>query len=386
MGLGGYSQTTSPLARLADLPMVVLSILAGLLALGVASLYSTTLGDPGDAYLARQHAIRGAVAFLGLFLLIWLPLRVWAAFAYPAYLVTLMLLIGVEFFGSMGGGAQRWIELGAGAGPSLRLQPSEFMKVALILALARFYHEKVRQGRPSIGDHAIAFLIIILPVALVFRQPDLGTALMLAASGFGVMVFAGLPLRFVGLGMLGAIVAAPLAYFYVLKDYQRERVLTAINPSRDPLGAGYQIQQAEIAIGSGGMTGRGYTQGIQSKLDYIPEQHTDFIFTVPAEEFGFLGAAGILTAYFVLLGLGLAIAARSKSGFGYLAAAGAVVTIAFYVVVNVGMVIGLLPVVGVPLPLISHGGTAMLTVMVTFALICVVRLDRNEQMVLKGLL
>ncbi|MAK62704.1 MAG: hypothetical protein CMK09_17170 [Ponticaulis sp.] len=227
--------------------------------------------------------------------------------------------------------------------------------------------------------------MIGMPVLLVFRQPDLGTSLMLAATGAAVMFFAGMRYWIIIVGMVLVVATAPLAYFYVLKDYQRERVLTAINPARDPLGAGYQIQQAEIAIGSGGSEGRGYMQGTQSQLDYIPEQHTDFIFTVIAEEFGFVGSVGLLLAWAIFLGLGLVVASRSRSRFGYLAASGAVVTMAFYVFVNIGMVSGLLPVVGVPLPMISYGGTAMLTVMAALAVICAVNLDRDRHLSITGL-
>ncbi len=375
-------QTTSddPVSRLLRLPWVMILLILALSLFGVAVLYSSTITNDVESSLPVKHAIRIGMAFGFLFVLALTPIQVWAGIAYPAYFGALILLFGVEFVGVTGGGAQRWLQLGP-----VRVQPSEFMKLALLLALARYYHGVLSSGERKFIHHIPAFIMIIIPVGLVFRQPDLGTALMLAATGFAVMFFAGLNYWTIILGAISAVISAPLAFFYVLKDYQRERVLTALNPARDPLGAGYQIQQAEIAIGSGGYDGRGFMNGTQSQLDYIPEQHTDFIFTVIAEEFGFVGSVGMLAAWLVIFAIGLVIAGRSKSHFGYLAAAGAVITVAFYVFVNIGMVSGLLPVVGVPLPMISYGGTVMLTVMAAFALICAVNLDRDRNLVLNGL-
>ncbi len=376
-----YQNTSDdPLSRIGRLPWIMILLILGLSLFGVSVLYSATITNEAESVLPMKHAVRIGIAFVFLFMLAMIPLNVWAAVAYPAYFGALFLLVGVEFFGAMGGGAQRWLDIGP-----IRVQPSEFMKLALLLALARYYHGVLASGERRFVHHIPALAMILVPVLLVFRQPDLGTALMLAATGFAVMFFAGLNYWIIIMGIVSAVVSAPLAFFYVLKDYQRERVLTAIDPSRDPLGAGYQIQQAEIAIGSGGFDGRGFMNGTQSQLDYIPEQHTDFIFTVIAEEFGFVGAIGMMLAWLIILGSGLYIASRSKSPFGYLAASGAVVTVAFYIFVNIGMVSGLLPVVGVPLPMISYGGTVMLTVMAAFALICAVNLDRDRNLVLNGL-
>ena len=354
-------------------------IMMGLGIFGVAVLYSSTITNPIEAGLPAKHAVRLGIAFFFLFALAMTPLGFWSAVSYTGSLGALLLLVGVEFFGAMGGGAQRWLDIGP-----IRVQPSEFMKLALLLALARFYHQVRASGEVKFFHHIFALLMIGAPVMLVFRQPDLGTSLMLAATGFAVMFFAGMRYWIIIAGLVAVVLSAPLAYFYVLKDYQRERVLTAIDPSRDPLGAGYQIQQAEIAIGSGGAEGRGYMQGTQSQLDYIPEQHTDFIFTVIAEEFGFVGSVGLIGAWIALFALGLMVAGRSRSHFGYLASSGAVVTIAFYVFVNIAMVSGMLPVVGVPLPLISYGGTAMMTVMAAFAVICATNLDRDKHLSISG--
>ena len=376
-----YVQTNDDVvSRITRLPWIMILIVIGLGVFGVAVLYSATITNPTEAGLPAVHAFRLGIAVAFLFALAMTPLGLWSAISYAAYFGALAMLVGVEFFGSLGGGAQRWLQLGP-----VRVQPSEFMKVALLLALARYYHQVLANGPAKFYHHFIAAVIIGAPTLLVFRQPDLGTALMLAATGGAVMYFAGLRYRVIVIAIAAVIVSAPAAYFYVLKDYQRERVLTVINPARDPLGAGYQIQQAEIAIGSGGAEGKGYMKGTQSQLDYIPEQHTDFIFTVIAEEFGFVGSVGLLFSWGVLLVLGFVIAGRSRSHFGYLAASGAVVTIAFYVFVNIAMVCGLLPVVGVPLPFISYGGTAMLTVMAAFALICATNLDRDKHLSITGL-
>ena len=374
------SASDDPISRISRLPWIMILLILGLALFGVAVLYSATITNEAESALPMKHAVRVGIAFVFLFVLSMIPIQLWAGIAYPAYFGALALLVGVEFFGAVGGGAQRWLDIGP-----IRVQPSEFMKLALLLALARYYHSVLSKDYRRFTDHIPALLMILVPVALVFRQPDLGTALMLAATGGAVMFFAGLNYWVIIMGVVSAVVSAPLAFFYVLKDYQRERVLTAINPSRDPLGAGYQIQQAEIAIGSGGYDGRGFMNGTQSQLDYIPEPHTDFIFTVIAEEFGFVGAIGMMLAWMIILALGLMIAGRCKSTFGYLAASGAVVTVAFYVFVNIGMVSGLLPVVGVPLPMISYGGTVMLTVMAAFALISSVNLDRDRNLVLTGL-
>ena len=310
-----------------------------------------------------------------------MPLRYWAAAAYPTYVGSLFLLIAVEFLGATGGGAQRWLDVGP-----VRIQPSEFMKVAILLALARFYHQVLDTRETETGDHFAALCIIICPVFLVIRQPDLGTSLMLIATGGVLVIFAGLHWRVIVFGALALAIVTPIAVNFGLKDYQRERVLTFLDPSREPLGAGYQLTQAKIAIGSGQLTGKGYMQGTQSQNEYIPEQHTDFIFTILAEEFGFVGSLSLLLAWAIVLGFGLRIANQSTSAFGALASVGAVATLAFYIVVNIGMVMGLLPVVGVPLPLLSYGGTAMVTVMVCCALLLAVHVERENALVLKGVL
>ena len=259
------------------------------------------------------------------------------------------------------------------------------MKLASILMLARYYQTIPMDGNDKILKHIPAFMLIMVPGFLIANQPDLGTTLMQIASGGVIIFLAGISRWVVISGAVSAPVGAIFGYMFVLKDYQRQRVDTFLSQltgggMSGSVGEAYQIEQSKIAIGSGGWSGKGYGEGIQSSLDYIPEQHTDFIFTVIAEEFGFFGAAGMLLAWGVLLGWGLAIAMRCDSRFGRFAAAGAVATIAFYVAFNIGMVNGLLPVVGVPLPLISYGGTAMFTTMACFGLILSAHIHRNEKL------
>jgi len=280
-------------------------------------------------------------------------------------------------------GAERWLQLGP-----IRLQPSELMKLAVPLALARYYHQIFATGRPvALWHHIWALVLVGIPAYLVLRQPDLGTALMILGTGSAVIFFAGISLRLV-VGLLAVVIAlTPVVYFFGLDEYQRERVDTLIDPEKaDPLGAGYQLQQGMIAVGSGGLAGKGFMEGDQKELKFIPEQHTDFIFSMVAESFNIAGSIAVLVAWAILLWQGMTISGQSRSAFGALAAAGFVSTLALYVFINIGMVIGLLPVVGIPLPLISYGGTVMLTVMVGFGLLMAVHLNRTNDMTLNGLI
>ena len=293
--------------------------------------------------------------------------------AYPAYFGTLGLLIGVEVFGRIGMGAQRWIAIGP-----LNLQPSELMKIAIVLALARYFHSLPMQSRKNIFVLIVPAIVIALPVALVLNQPDLGTAVLIAASAGAVVFLAGADWRLF-VGAAGAVAAAAPFAWSQLHDYQKDRVLTFLDPSRDPLGAGYHILQSKIALGSGGIWGRGFMQGTQSHLSFLPESQTDFVFTVLAEEFGLAGVMVLLGLYFLLIFVGWLMALQARSDFARLVGGGMVVTFSLYVFVNVAMVTGLMPVVGVPLPLISYGGTAMLTVMICFGLILNVHIHRSEE-------
>jgi len=347
-------------------------------AVGIAMLYSAA-GGSLEPWATRQ-AIRFGIGMAALMFVAVTDLRVWLQYAYVVYGVALALLIGVEIAGTMGMGAQRWIDL-----KFFLLQPSEVMKVGLVLALARYFHSVSYENTGRIVYLLVPAALILTPVALVLKQPDLGTAGMLMVGGIAMFFIAGVRMwKFVLGGILG-LAAIPLAWRFVLHDYQKNRVLTFINPDIDPMGAGYHILQSKIALGSGGLTGRGYLQGTQSYLNFLPEKQTDFIFTMLAEEFGLLGGLAIILAFMIVLAYGFAIALRCRNHFGRLLALGLTTTIFLYVFINIAMVMGVVPVVGVPLPLISYGGTAMLTVMVAFGLIMNVYVHRDLRLTRGGL-
>ncbi|RLJ68282.1 rod shape-determining protein RodA [Sulfurisoma sediminicola] len=293
--------------------------------------------------------------------------------ALPAYAFGILLLIAVALFGDVSKGARRWLNLGF-----MRIQPSEVMKIAMPLMLAWYFQK--HEAMLRLRDYAVAVLLLLLPVALIARQPDLGTAVLVSAAGFFVIFLAGLPWKvIIGLGAAGAA-AAPFAW-NLLHDYQRSRVLTLFDPERDPLGKGFHIIQSTIAIGSGGILGKGWGQGTQAQLEFIPERHTDFIFAVYSEEFGLLGNLVLLFLYALLIGRGLMIAANAATLFSRLLA-GAITLIFFtYAFVNMGMVSGILPVVGVPLPLISYGGTALVTLFLGIGIL--MSIHKNRMLVQK---
>lgn len=349
---------------------LVLSLITGA---GALMLYSIAGGSWTP--WALPHLARYAVFFAMMIVLAMVDLRVWFAIAYPVYALGFALLVGVEIMGDIALGAQRWIEL-----PLLgRFQPSEVMKIGIVLALARFYHGLSGDKARLSWWLLIPAALIAAPVALVAKQPDLGTALLIAATGGAIMVLAGLSLRVIGLGIAMAAAAAPVVYFFFLHDYQRQRVLTFLDPESDPSGSGYHIMQSKIALGSGGLLGKGFGLGSQSQLNFLPEKQTDFIFATLAEEFGFVGCVSILALYATIIFMCLRIAMISHSHFGRLAAAGVTITFAAYVLINGAMVMGLAPVVGVPMPLLSWGGTVMITVMVGFALVQSVRVHRYSE-------
>jgi rod shape determining protein RodA len=282
-------------------------------------------------------------------------------FALPAYVLGMLLLIGVALFGDVVNGARRWLDLGF-----TRLQPSELMRLGVPLMLAWYLH--YRQDSLAARDYAVAIGLLLLPVGLILRQPDLGTALLISASGFYVLYLGGLSLKFI-FGSLALLAAAAPFAWHLLHDYQRRRVLTMLDPSSDPLGAGYHIIQSTIALGSGGVSGKGWMNGTQTHLEFLPEASTDFIFAVFSEEFGLMGNFFLLLLYGAIVARGLMLAAGAPSLFGRLLAAAIVLTFFTYAFVNMGMVSGILPVVGVPLPLVSYGGTSMLTVMLGFGIV-----------------
>lgn len=357
--------------RIAQLPWRLITLVLAIGLFGLAVLYSAAGGSLTP--WAFNQAIRFAV-FLAMALVIsHFREEHWKMIALPAYALTLLALLGVEIMGQVRGGSQRWLELGL-----IRLQPSEIMKPVLILALAAFYDRLPAGELRRFNAIWPAAMLIGLPSALVVIQPDLGTTVALAVGGVTVMFLAGLPLRlFIG-GAVAMAALVPVAFYTLLEDYQRNRVLTFLNPEADPLGTGYHITQSKIAIGSGGFWGKGYLNGTQSHLSYLPEGHTDFVFATMAEEFGMVGGLLLIAAFALMIRWGIRVGQRAKTTFSRLAAAGLSVTIFFYVAINLMMVMGLAPVVGIPLPLVSYGGSAMMTVL--FCLGVLMSIDRENRM------
>ena len=345
--------------------------LCAIATIGFFMLYSAANASM-DPWTTRQM-VRFALGLVLLLCIAMVDIRLVMRYAYLLYAVTFALLIFVEVRGVIGGGAQRWIDLGI-----INLQPSELMKVALVLALARYFHSLSLEdtGRPLLL--VIPLMMVIFPTILIIRQPDLGTALMVV-MGAGVLFFmAGVRLwKFASLFVAG-LAAIPIVW-PLLRDYQQDRILTFLNPERDPLGAGYHILQSKIALGSGGLFGKGFLQGTQSHLNFLPEQQTDFIFTMLAEELGLVGGVGLIALYLIVLAYGFATAIRCRHQFGRYVAIGVTTTFFLYVFINVAMVMGVIPVVGVPLPLISYGGTALLTIMLCMGLLMSVHVHRDVQ-------
>jgi len=349
--------------------VLVLTAIAGI---GVLALYSAAGGrfDPW----AGRHAMRYAMALgLGLIVALVHP-KVWLQLAWPLYGISMLMLVAVDVIGKIGMGAQRWLALGP-----IQIQPSEIAKVAVILVLARYYHGLTREQAERFVYTLPPLLIILAPVGLVMVQPDLGTAMMVLMGGAALLFVAGVRIWM----FLGAAVAAvgclPFAWSF-MHEYQRKRVLTFLDPDRDPLGAGYHITQSKIAIGSGGLFGKGFLKGTQSALNFLPEKQTDFIFTTFVEEWGMVGAMVLLGLFLLVLLWGFSIALRSQHHFGRLLALGVTSMMFLYVFINTSMVMGLLPVVGVPLPLVSNGGTAMVSVMFACGLLIGVNVYRDAQL------
>ncbi len=347
-----------------QIDLILVGLLALVIALGLVVLRSAVDGD--DAVLASQ-AQRLGLGFVLMLLVAQLPpslLMRWAPFI---YLVALLLLVLVEWFGVQVKGSQRWLEIPG----VIRFQPSELMKIALPLGLAWYLQQ--RQLPPSLKHTLGCLFITALPVTAIAAQPDLGTSILVFGAGLSVMLLAGLYWRWVIFGLLLVAAAAPFIWRFVLHDYQRGRILTLIDPQSDPLGAGWNIIQSTTAIGSGGLFGKGLFQGTQSYLDFLPEARTDFIVAVMGEELGFVGISTLLLLYLLIIARGLVLATQSGSTFGRLVSGSLVMTFFVYLFVNIGMVSGILPVVGVPLPLVSYGGTSALTLMVGFGIIMSVR-------------
>lgn len=346
----------------------ILLLLVAVASVGFLMLYSVAGG--AFSRWTEPQMQRFGLGLVVMFVIAMVPIWFWRNMAALAYLVSLLLLLAVEFFGATGGGAQRWIDLGF-----MRLQPSELAKVTLVLFLAAYYDWLPMKKVSHPFWVAVPVFFILLPTGLVLTQPDLGTALLLIFGGAGLMFVAGVHWGYFGavfasgVGLVAAVVQSRGTSWQLLKDYQYRRIDTFLDPSQDPLNAGYHITQAKIALGSGGWTGRGFMQGTQSRLNFLPEKHTDFIFTTLAEEFGFIGGISLLGLYALIIVFCVATALSNKDRFSSLLTLGIALTFFLYFAVNMSMVMGLAPVVGVPLPLVSYGGSAMLVLMVAFGLV-----------------
>ncbi len=344
-------------------------LIAMISGIGFAMLYSAANGNL-QPWASRQMT-RFAIVLVPMIAIGLIDVRYWFRSAYWIYGVSLFLVVAVDLRGIAGLGAQRWIDLGV-----LQLQPSEVMKIALVLALARYFHSLSTENAGRLVYLVAPALLILVPAALVLKQPDLGTAMMLLATGIVLLFLGGVRLWVFGAGALAAAATAPLAWS-LLRDYQKTRLYTFLDPDRDPLGAGYHILQSKIALGSGGLFGKGFLLGTQSHLSFLPEKQTDFIFTMIAEEFGLVGGLTLLALYLLVIFYAITIALRSRSQFGRLLGLGIAVNFFLYAFINAAMVMGLIPVVGVPLPLISYGGSAMVTVMFGFGLVMNVGIHRD---------
>jgi rod shape determining protein RodA len=349
---------------------VVLVLVVLIASVGVSSLYSVA-GGSFEPW-AEQHALRVAVGLASVIALSLIPVRFILAVAYPAYVAALFLLAMVPVLGVVQMGARRWLSAGG-----IQVQPAEIMKIAIVLALARYYQwlAPERVSRPLWV--LLPLLLIALPVGFVLKQPDLGTAILITTMGLGLMFLAGVHWMYFAGGAASIAALAPILWQF-LHDYQKRRVQTFLDPDRDPLGAGYHILQSKIALGSGGVNGKGFMSGTQSQLNFLPEKHTDFIFTMFAEEMGFTGSMTLLALYGMLIGLLLSMALTTRNQFSRLVISGAAITVAIYVAINILMVTGLAPVVGVPLPLVSYGGTAMTTLLIAIGVAMSAYVHRAE--------
>lgn len=367
----------STFAKLYDLNWL-LPVLVGIIGLvGVIMIYAATGGQWSAG--AQQHLLRLIVAGGLMFIVALVDIRFWYSVAYPIYVVSLILLVGVDLFGVTVNGSERWIDLGP-----IRLQPSELMKLGIVMALARFYHDIPNWRISHISGLVIAAFMVVIPAQFILRQPDLGTTLLLTATGVSLIFLAGVNWRVIAGGAVAALMMIPLIFKFGLKPYQQTRIMTMLNPENDPTGAGYHIAQSKIALGSGGISGKGFMNGTQRQLAYVPENRTDFIFTVIGEEFGLIGGLATMGLYAGVIGLCFWMSLKCKHFFTRLLIMGLTITFALYVFINIAMVMGIVPVVGVPLPLISYGGTVMLTVMFGFGLILSAYIHRDVELPRSG--
>ena len=351
-----------------DFLLIFLILLLGIIS--IFAMYSTEQGNFN--YYTKSHLYRFCIFFIVFLTVSFFNIKFLFKSSYLFYFIILILLITVDLFGITASGSKRWLNLFF-----INLQPSELMKIALIVFLARYYNKIPSENISNIKYIIIPFFALLIPVALVITQPDLGTATLIAISGMAVIWMAGFRMKYFLYSLIIFICSAPVAISF-LKPYQKSRILTFFNPERDPLGAGYQIIQSKIAVGSGGIFGKGFLQGSQSYLDYLPEKHTDFIFTLFSEEFGFVGSIVLLLIYVLIIYRITLIGIRAKDNFAKLYCFGFATSFFVYVAVNMSMVLGLVPIVGAPLPIMSYGGSAMLSMMIGLGIVMSCKINSQE--------
>jgi rod shape determining protein RodA len=359
------------LGRLGRIEWGLVFALAMIATVGAILLFGAAEGNWNP--WAGDHIIRFGVVTCVMLVVATIDVRVWYHAAYPFYIATFILLILVALVGKEALGAKRWLEVGP-----IRIQPSEFMKIAVVMALARFYQDHGSERMWRLKSHIIPLILLSLPAAIIMKQPDLGTAIMVAGVGATLVILAGLSWWYIIAAGTAVAAFATLSFFFFMEEFQRNRILTFIDPSRDPLGTGYHITQSKIAIGSGGFWGVGYMKGTQSQLDFLPERHTDFVFAMLLEEFGMIGGLFVLGLYLAVMAYGIYTAVACRHVFGKFVAAGITMLMFIYVGINTGMIMGLLPVVGEPLPFLSYGGSVMLSLMFGFGLVQNARVFRDK--------
>ena len=356
--------------KIKNLDYILLTCILLLGLISILSMYSTDGGE--ILYHTQSHITKFLIFFPLMVILSFLSIKFWHGIGYLFYIIILIFLIWASLYGIKASGSQRWINL-----YFLNIQPSELMKIAIILCLAKFYHRVQLDKVNSFTSVLTALVILILPIMLVVSQPDLGTSILIALSGLVILWLVGLNIKYFFYLFLTTIISMPFVISF-LKPYQKLRILTFLNPDRDPLGAGYQVIQSKIAVGSGGLTGKGFLKGTQSYLEFLPEKHTDFIFTLFAEQFGFIGSIILLIIYIVIIIRILKIGSISRSYFAKLFCYGYASAIFFYITVNMSMVLGLVPIVGSPLPIMSYGGSSMLATMIGFSIVMSAKINHKQ--------
>ena len=352
-----------------DYTLLTCIMLIGII--GIFSMYSTDGGE--ILYHTKNHTLRFCIFFSMMIIISFINIRIWHNLSYIFYFVTLLLLVWASFYGITASGSQRWINL-----YFINLQPSELMKIAIIACFAKYYHRAQIQNVSKLTNILVPIIVLILPTFLVISQPDLGTSILIALSGIIVLWLSGVNIKYFFYSFILFIISAPFIISF-LKPYQKLRILTFFDPDKDPLGAGYQIIQSKIAVGSGGLTGKGFLKGTQGYLEFLPEKHTDFIFTLYSEEFGFLGSLVLLILYAILIFRVLRIGSLSRSFFAKIFCYGFGSAIFLYITVNMSMVLGLLPIVGSPLPIMSYGGSSMLATMIGLGIVMSSKIYSREQ-------